>query len=159
MLSESELSSPMNSFILRLLPVFLAATLNLHAEEPTDVSLVQLVATPERFDGKAVRVIGFLHLEPEGTALYLHSEDLIYTLVKNGVWVNPTADFKKKLSDRYVLIEGTFDARDHGHKGLWSGAIRDVTRATPWSPKAKKSKKKKDAVQGESEKTKTSLML
>jgi len=29
------------------------------AQEPADVTLVQLIANPDRFDGKLIRVIGF----------------------------------------------------------------------------------------------------
>src|SRR6266850_7297599 len=35
------------------------------------VSLLELVARPELFDGKRVRVTGYVHLEFEGNALYL----------------------------------------------------------------------------------------
>ena len=29
---------------------------------------------------------------------------------------------------KYVCLEGTFDMDDHGHLGLWNGAIGKVTR-------------------------------
>jgi hypothetical protein len=38
--------------------------------------MIQLIANPQAWDGKHVRVIGFLRLEFEGDALYLHREDL-----------------------------------------------------------------------------------
>ena len=44
------------------------------AEMAEDVSMVQLIATPEKFDGKFVRVHGFLNLGFEGDSLYLHRE-------------------------------------------------------------------------------------
>lgn len=139
--------------------ILLAQIAPLRAEEPVDVSMVQLVASPEKFDGRAIRVIGFLHLEADGNVLYLHSEDCVYTLIKNSIWVNETPLMKKKFSDRYVLIEGTFDAQDHGFKGLWSGAISKITRVTPWSPKPKKSKKEKESAGSEVEKTRAVLTL
>jgi hypothetical protein len=40
------------------------------------------------FDGKLVRVIGFLRLEFEGNVLYLHREDYIHSILGNGVWVD-----------------------------------------------------------------------
>jgi len=42
---------------------------------PEDVSLIQLIANPQAYDGKTVRITGFLHLEFEGNAIYLHNED------------------------------------------------------------------------------------
>ena len=40
-----------------------------------DVSMVQLLATPEKYDGKLVRVIGVGNLEFEGNYLSLNKED------------------------------------------------------------------------------------
>jgi hypothetical protein len=40
----------------------------------------------------------------------------------------------KKLSGRYVLLEGTFDPTNRGHMSLFSGAIVDISRGTDWSP-------------------------
>jgi len=35
------------------------------------VSLIQFIAAPKEFDGKYVRVQGFVRIEHEGTAIYL----------------------------------------------------------------------------------------
>src|SRR5262245_15252541 len=55
--------------------------------QPLSVSLLQLVATPDVFDGKHVRVQGFVRIEHEGTAIYLHREDAEHMLTKNGLWL------------------------------------------------------------------------
>ena len=101
-------------------------------EMPQDVSIVQLLATPERFDGKLVRVIGFLCLAFEGDAVYLHREDFDHGLTQNALWVQVPEKPDASLSLNYVLIEGTFDAGDHGHMGLFGGAIRKITRMSVW---------------------------
>jgi hypothetical protein len=108
------------------------------AEVAQGVSIVQLLASPEKFDGKFVRVFGFLRLEFEGDALYLHREDYTQGLTRNGVWVDRTEIVEraaKKLNMHYVLIEARFDAKNHGHMGLWGGALRETTRIIPWPPK------------------------
>jgi hypothetical protein len=100
------------------------ASRSLAAKIAEDVSIVQLLATPEKFNGKFVRVFGFLSLEFEGDALYLHREDYVQGLTKNGMWVDRTGEMErnaKKLNMHYVLIEATFDADDHGHMGLFRG--------------------------------------
>ena len=57
----------MKLVILACVLVLLApAVTPLPAEDPADVSLIQLIANPQMFDGKLVRVIGFLRLEFEG---------------------------------------------------------------------------------------------
>jgi len=106
------------------------------AEMAEDVSMVQLIATPERFDGKFVRVFGFLNLAFEGDSLYLHSEDLAKGLLRNGVWVDRTEAMtrdEKQLSGHYVLIEAIFDAQHHGHMGLFGGALKNITRIEIWT--------------------------
>lgn len=107
----------------------------LNADEPTDVTLVQLIANPEKFDGKTIRVIGFLRLEFEGDVLYLHREDYENAILGDGIWVDTTAQMtkqKKALNMHYVLLEGTFSANDRGHMGMWSGTIKKIRRAMVW---------------------------
>jgi len=104
--------------------------------DPTDVSLIQLISNADKYDGKAVRVIGFLRLEFEGNALYLHREDYEQSMTKNAIWVDggPGMDGKgNQLDKKYVLLEGTFDAKHYGHMDLFSGEIRQVKRAEPWA--------------------------
>ncbi|MCX6992652.1 MAG: hypothetical protein NT011_05835 [Kiritimatiellaeota bacterium] len=98
-----------------------------------DVSMIQLVASPEKYEGKYVRVMGFLRLKFEGNGLYLHREDYEKSLYKNGVWVHVAeTEANRKFNMKYVLIEGTFDSKDKGHMGLWSGAIKDIKRIDFW---------------------------
>ena len=100
---------------------------------PLDVSIVQLIATPEKFDGKIVRIVGFMCIAFEGDAIYLHREDFEQSLVRNALWVNLPEDRDESLSQKYVILEGTFDATDHGRMGLFSGAIKKVTRMDEWN--------------------------
>jgi hypothetical protein len=99
-------------------------------QQPLDVSMIQLIARPDDFDGEYVRVFGFFRHEFEGTALYLHREDYEQGLSKNGFWV----DGDPAYSMKYVLVEGRFNAKKHGHMGLWSGEIEQVSRMDPWPP-------------------------
>jgi len=94
------------------------------------VSLVELIADPQTWDGRRVRVVGYLNLEFEGDAIYLHQEDHAHSIHSNGLWVGFASDTPRQpaCNRRYVLIEGTFSARHTGHMGLWSGAILDIDR-------------------------------
>ncbi len=102
-------------------------------------ALVELIARPELYDGKRVRVIGFVNFEFEGNGLYVSREDWQRSINRNGVWVDPPARFKTDSApsrvhpnQRYVLLEGTFNTRNTGHMGMWSGAIEKVTRLDEW---------------------------
>jgi hypothetical protein len=105
--------------------------------QPVAVSLIRLIANPEAFDGKRVRVIGYVRIEHEGHAIYLHREDYMKGLGKNGLWLStndsaPEGSREGAVNNRYALIEGRFSAKMTGHRGGWSGSIREITRMEPW---------------------------
>jgi hypothetical protein len=99
-----------------------------------DASIIQLLARPEVYDGKRVRLKGYIHFEFEGNGIYLHREDQQKALYNNGLWVQFRENIKvgAECQDRYVLIEGTFVARNRGHMSLWSGSVEDITRCVSW---------------------------
>ena len=130
----------MKTFLVLLL-VFLSSCAHPQKDSPwsiEDVSLIRLIATPSQYDGKKVRIVGFLHMEFEGDAVYLHKEDYERGTWKNGLWVSGDGDMYatlRALSDHYVLIEGIFDSTNTGHLGGWSGSIRAISRVASWPPK------------------------
>ena len=94
------------------------------------VSIVQLIATPEKYQGKVVQVIGFLRLEFEGNAIYLHEDDYKHAIYKNGLMIVNNANIEAKagkINLHYVILEGTFDGDNLGNKGLNSGTISNIT--------------------------------
>ena len=104
--------------------------------EELDVSLVQLIAEPQKYDGKRVQVIGFMRIEFEGNAIYLHREDFEYGISKNALWVDIPTDMTKRQRDdtnlHYVICVGVFRAKSHGHMGMFSGTITEVKRLERW---------------------------
>jgi hypothetical protein len=93
------------------------------------VSMIQLIASPDLYDGRRVTVDGYVHLDFENNGVYLHKEDSLNGLSRNGLWMDVEKDFdSSKCQDSYALVEGTFMAGLGGHGGLWSGTIRDITR-------------------------------
>jgi hypothetical protein len=100
-----------------------------------DVSMIRLIANPERYHGKPVHVEGFLRVGFEDNAIYLSREDANYLITKNGLGVTIVYEDWEKLGKKpedfknsYVLIEGLFDKDNRGHLGMNSGSIRDVWR-------------------------------
>ncbi len=102
----------------------------------TEVSMVQLLATPEKYDGKFVRVIGVGNLAFEGDFLSLSKEDHLYG-AGNSLWIElgkraiPYNE-AKAYNGRYVLVEGFFDKDDRGHLGMFCGSIKDISRYQLW---------------------------
>lgn len=96
------------------------------------VSIIDLIANPEKYQGSQVIIGGFLSLEFEGNAIYLHRDDFENRIYKNGLWCTIDLVKYKVFDEKYVIIEGNFDAKDKGHMRLWSGTINDISRA--WLP-------------------------
>jgi hypothetical protein len=99
------------------------------------VPLLELLAQPERWRGRRVAVEGYLHLEPEGSALYLSAEDyqrrnfrraLLTTSTLRDV-LGPAC----RCNDQEVLLIGMYDPSDRGHTGAWGGAVKDIEHVTP----------------------------
>ncbi len=116
------------------------------SKEFVTVSLVSLISTPEKYQGKLVRVNGYLHYRFEDNALYLSKDDGTYLIGKNSVWLHFSEDVKVQtsfnkgnpaltdLNDKYVLVEGRFNKNDKGHLGAHSGALNDVRRVLELKP-------------------------
>ena len=109
-------------------PVAHAAAAAQAARAPQEVSLIELVANPARFDGKQVRVTGYLVREFEGDAIYLHRDDYDHGIRRNGLWVTFSKDGAELRCKtlRYAFVQGKFVAKNKGHQGLWSGAIEGI---------------------------------
>ena len=111
-------------------------------EGAQSVSMIELIANPERFDGKDVIVIGYVHLdkpplyEETSDTVYIAESDHRHHISKNGLFLNVPTDsqLRKSFQDDYAIIEGRFN-KSHGHMGLWSGTISNIQRLEKW-PKA-----------------------
>lgn len=102
-----------------------------------NTSLVRLIATPEKYDGKTIQVIGYLHLEFEGDAIYLHKEDYEHGLSENSFWVSFSKNITKyqkimDFNDKYVIIIGTFKMDEKGHLGMFGGTLENIVRLDNW---------------------------
>src|SRR5688572_29982408 len=98
------------------LVVLLALPTSAHGEDAGErgVSLIQLIANPTSFDGRRVAVTGYVVLEFEHTAVYLHETDATYGIARNGLWLDVPVggdSHRARVHRRYVSIEGTFSAQ------------------------------------------------
>lgn len=104
---------------------------------PTIVSMVQLIATPERFDGRLISVRGFLTLGREHDRLSAYEADAVHFL-SNAVDVERTEKMNADaafLNRKYVVIVGVFRQADK--QQLHIGTITKITRCQFWSDPAK----------------------
>jgi hypothetical protein len=95
-----------------------------------NVSIIRLIASPEKYDGKRVTVRGFLKLEFEGDALYLHREDYERSLVTNSVGIILSKSQIKafrKYDRQYVVLSGVFSRCDETQfVCVFSGDIDEI---------------------------------
>ena len=94
------------------------------------VSMIELIATPERFDGHKVQVVGFLRLSPEDSLLYFSEDDYLFTNSANSVYLDldDIAGQEYSLDAKWMFVEGTFENSPSGHLGLSSRFIHNITR-------------------------------
>jgi hypothetical protein len=103
------------------------------SRDDCSVSLVRLIANPEQYHNRRIRVKGFLVVEFEGTGIYLSRDDANHLIRVNGFRVS--FDRTKvpldgphgpaRFANQYVALEGTFNMDNPAH---WQGAIIDVDR-------------------------------
>lgn len=103
---------------------------------PLDVTMTQLLATPEKYDGKLIRVIGVGNLEFEGDCLSPSKEDYAYYTL-NSIWIelgrlDISYEEAQKYNGKYVIVEGIFDKDDRGHMDMFCGSIKKITRYDLW---------------------------
>ena len=101
-----------------------------------NVTMIQLIATPEKYDGQLVRVIGVGNLEFEGDCISLSKEDWKYG-GGNTIWIELGKEATpyqeaQQYNGEYVIVEGTFDKDDCGHLGMFCGSIKNVYRYDLW---------------------------
>lgn len=99
------------------------------------VSLIQLIATPEKFDGKLVTVEGLLGFD-EHPVLWVHEEDAKHWLLANSVRISPSKEMqrdKETINLKYVAITGVFRAARTGSESYEGGGISDIQTCTVWS--------------------------
>jgi len=101
-------------------------------------NLVQLLATPEKFDGALVTVRGFLvmgdHRDLVAHALYLSKDDAD-NLIGNSVLVVANDQMRRdeeKIDRMYVVLTGRFRVVRGADKS-YIGALKDIVDCQVWS--------------------------
>lgn len=100
-----------------------------------DISMIALLAQPEKYHLQRVNIIGVGNIEFEGNAVYLNKASWGNDVDGDSLWLdidfpNSQISYSKaqQLNGEYVHITGTFDMDMSGHLGLRRGGITDITR-------------------------------
>ena len=95
------------------------------------VSIINLIAAPEKYNDKLVRVKGYASAGEETSALYFHKEDNDQFLYENAVWLslnNSKMRTYRFQNPGYVIVEGIFNSKNKGHLGAFNGGIERIQR-------------------------------
>lgn len=112
-----------------------------HPTRKSSVSIVQLLSNPERYDGRAMYVSGYLHVKFEDYGLYLDKESADYMRSENSIWVDflerpeirrrkgvaGSTNDVKQMDETFVTLFGVFRADEHGHLGGSPATIAEVS--------------------------------
>ena len=97
---------------------------------PPIVSLVQLLSSPEKYDGKHIAVMGFLTIGQENNVLYLGKNDYDNALLPNSVWIELSDGMIKnrnELTMKYVRVVGVFHQGHSGRSRVFVGGISGIS--------------------------------
>ncbi len=109
-------------------------------QQPLSVSLIQIIANPEKYNGKFVRIGGYLHNKFEDSGLYLSKDHADRLMGREGIWISysnkltlqpKTEEGIRYFDTKWVLLEGIFQYKSengHGHMGAFSGELKNTTR-------------------------------
>jgi hypothetical protein len=99
---------------------------------PSITSLIRLIASPEKFEGKEVATYGFSVANRGLIGVYLSEDDARYMTRVNAIWIdeNELPDSLKPI-DRFhrqwVLVEGTFRQLNPGGREIL-GTLGEISR-------------------------------
>jgi hypothetical protein len=99
------------------------------------VSLVALVANPQKFKGVNVQLIGFATLGFERNALYLSREAAEVADSSSAIWLDVGGLNLTRPKDydlHYVILAGRFNPENRGHLGMFAGTIESISRLELW---------------------------
>ncbi len=96
-----------------------------HNFEEYHVSMIQLIANPDRYHNKPVQVVGYVSFQFEDSSVCLHKEDSINGISRNCMWLKTD---KEKCNNVYAIVSGRFNKNNLGHMGAFGGAIEEVER-------------------------------
>jgi hypothetical protein len=127
--------------VLAALLVFLGGLSNLRAQSPVPeekafpVSLIRVIANPEKFDGHRLRVMGVLDYgggPDESVCLYLSETDARNAVMANCIYVDQSVDKGDKYLGKYVILNATFHYYA-GH-GLEYLSFKQISDMKLWPP-------------------------
>ncbi|MFN7045674.1 MAG: hypothetical protein ACK4M1_10805 [Flavobacterium sp.] len=95
------------------------------------VSMMQLINTPEKYDGKKIEIRGYFIIAFEESVIYLNKTDYDIANTKNGIWLSVSKEFMKSQNIElpykgYICIDGIFIKNKKNSTSSYSGTLKDI---------------------------------
>lgn len=102
-------------------------------EKPLTVSLISVIANPEKFDGRRLRVIGVLDYGgglDGSVCLYISEPDARNGVMPNCISLDQSVDRSDKRLGKYVILNATFHYI--GRQGLEYLSFKQIAEMELW---------------------------
>ncbi|SRR6266446_1451955 len=101
---------------------------------PGSLSLIRLIANPNSFDGRRLRLGGFLDYNgiDKAVGLYVSEVDGRNFILSNSIDLRIEEDAAKKFVGRYVILEATFHAAKGFRSEYLNGFLDRISGLKTW---------------------------
>ena len=98
-----------------------------YSQQLPDTTFANILADPDKYQGKEVVIFGYVNFEFEGDEIVLDTLDRRNRLFVGSMATEllPIKHFQY-WNGRRVIMQGVFDKNNRGHLGMYKGTITDV---------------------------------
>ena len=104
-------------------------------EKPQALSLIRLIANPSSFDGRRLRLAGYLGYNgiDRSVGLYVSETDGRNFMISESIDLNLDEATAKKLVRRYVILNATFHAPKGNGSEFLNGSLDHISNLKAWN--------------------------
>ena len=97
------------------------------------VSIIQLLANPEKYDKQVVAITGYVKDEFENSGIYFSIDDAQKAVVLNGIGLDSfnIKNSTKKLNNKFCVVVGTFEMINNTTYPQFSGRLIHIEKIQP----------------------------
>jgi hypothetical protein len=103
--------------------------------KPGSLSLIRLIANPSSFDGRRLRLAGYLGYNGIDTAvgLYVSETDGRNAMISESIDLDLDEATAKKFVRHYVVLDATFHAPKGGGSEFLNGSLNHISNLKAWN--------------------------
>lgn len=118
--------------IILILLLFYCSLVN--SSEVLDVSMISVIADPNKYGGQKIAIVGYLYLSQQVSVICAYKDDFLFGNGKNCFNLDSRSIQKDRwedLSEKYVNLSGTYKALSEGFDSVANGMVKDILHVVP----------------------------